>query len=202
MPSAPSRLKPASSSRAPIAPGAGLDAEESLAEFIRALHLPDERRRNRFVGLIMPRKGRERLRVPRPFFEHLRGRFYEIRFHRDSADARPFLLPRQNPVHQVSELVEKRNHVAVFHQPRIARRRLGKITYQHRLRQQFAANPDVEVLVDRRHAERRRSEASYDPERRRGDRRGQGLAGGHVVSAGAVPGLPVLIVELARTTVP
>jgi hypothetical protein len=70
------------------------------------------------------------------------------------------------------------------------------------LRQQFAANPDVEVLVDRRHAERRRSGTSYDPERRRGDRRGQGLAGGHVVSAGAVPGLPVLIVELARTTVP
>ena len=70
------------------------------------------------------------------------------------------------------------------------------------LRQQFAANPDVEVLVDRRHAERRRSGTSYDPERRRGDRRGQGLAGGHVVSAGAVPGLPVLIVELARTAVP
>jgi len=70
------------------------------------------------------------------------------------------------------------------------------------LRQQFAANPDVEVLVDRRHAERRRSETSYDPERRRGDRRGQGLAGGHVVSAGAVPGLPVLIVELAPTAVP
>ena len=70
------------------------------------------------------------------------------------------------------------------------------------LRQQFAANPEVEVLVDRRHAERRRSQASYDSERRRGDRRGQGLAGGHVVSAGAVPGLPVLIVELARTTVP
>jgi len=70
------------------------------------------------------------------------------------------------------------------------------------LRQQFVANPEVEVLVDRRYAERRRSETSYDPERRRGDRRGQGLSGGHVVSAGAVPGLPVLIVELARTPVP
>ena len=67
------------------------------------------------------------------------------------------------------------------------------------LRQQFAANPEVEVLVDRRHAERRRDQALHDPERRRGDRRGQGPAGGHVVSAGAVPGLPVLIVELART---
>jgi hypothetical protein len=68
------------------------------------------------------------------------------------------------------------------------------------LRQQFAANSEVEVLVDRRHAERRRDQTLYDPERRRGDRRGQGPAGGHVVSAGAVPGLPVLIVELARTS--
>jgi len=33
MPSTPLRLRPVSSSRAPIAPGAGLDAEESLAEF-------------------------------------------------------------------------------------------------------------------------------------------------------------------------
>jgi hypothetical protein len=66
------------------------------------------------------------------------------------------------------------------------------------LRQQFAGNPEVEVLVDRRHGERRRSQSPSDPDRRRGDRRGQGLAGGHVVSAGAVPGLPVLIVELAR----
>jgi hypothetical protein len=70
------------------------------------------------------------------------------------------------------------------------------------LRQQFAANPEVAVLVDRRHAERRRSQTSYDPERRRGDRRDQGPAGGHVISAGAVPGLPILIVELARTPVP
>ena len=62
------------------------------------------------------------------------------------------------------------------------------------LRQQFAANPEVEVLVDRRYGERRQSRTPSDSDRRRGDRRG--LAGGHVVSAGAVPGLPVLIVEL------
>jgi hypothetical protein len=67
------------------------------------------------------------------------------------------------------------------------------------LRQQFAGNPEVEVLVDRRYAERRRSQTPHDPERRRSDRRDQGLAGGHVLSAGAVPGLPVLIVELAPT---
>jgi hypothetical protein len=65
------------------------------------------------------------------------------------------------------------------------------------LRQQFAANSEVEVLMDRRHGERRQTPTSRDPERRRNDRRDQGPAGGHVLSAGVVPGLPVLIVELA-----
>ena len=63
------------------------------------------------------------------------------------------------------------------------------------LQQQFSRNADVEVLIDRRHAERRRIHTGHDPDRRRADRRDQ--AAGHVVSAGAVPGLPVLIVELA-----
>jgi hypothetical protein len=70
------------------------------------------------------------------------------------------------------------------------------------LRQQFAANPDVEVLIDRRYADRRQSQTSHNPERRSGDRRDQGSAGGRVVSAAAVPGLPVLIVELASTPAP
>jgi hypothetical protein len=70
------------------------------------------------------------------------------------------------------------------------------------LRQQFHANPDVEVLIDRRHAERRQSQDSHDPERRRRDRRDQGPAGGHVVSAGVVPGLPILIVELTSSPAP
>lgn len=67
------------------------------------------------------------------------------------------------------------------------------------LRQQFAANPDVEVLVDRRCAERRQNQTPHEPDRRGTDRRNQGPAGGHVLSAGAVPGLPLLIVELAPT---
>jgi hypothetical protein len=66
------------------------------------------------------------------------------------------------------------------------------------LREQFAANPEVEVLVDRRHAERRQKQTPHDTERRGSGRRDQGPAGGHVVSVGAVPGLPLLIVELAR----
>lgn len=67
------------------------------------------------------------------------------------------------------------------------------------LQQQFSGNPDVEVLVDRRQSERRKNQVPKNPERRHADRRDQGAAGGHVLSAGAVPGLPVLIVELAPT---
>jgi hypothetical protein len=65
------------------------------------------------------------------------------------------------------------------------------------LQQQFSGNPEIEVLIDRRHAERRRSQTPHDPDRRRSDRRDQAAAGGPVLSAGAVPGLPILIVELA-----
>ncbi len=65
------------------------------------------------------------------------------------------------------------------------------------LRQQFADNPDVEVLVDRRHGQRRKIESSRDPERRRNDRRDQEAVEGQVLTASMVPGLPVLIVELA-----
>ena len=65
------------------------------------------------------------------------------------------------------------------------------------LRQQFAANPEVEVLVDRRSAERRQNQTRTI--------RSAGAASGATrarpaatfVSAGAVPGLPLLIVELA-----
>jgi hypothetical protein len=41
------------------------------------------------------------------------------------------------------------------------------------LRQQFAVNSEVEVLMDRRHDEQRQTPTSRDPERRRSDRREQ-----------------------------
>jgi len=59
------------------------------------------------------------------------------------------------------------------------------------LRQQFSANPEVEVMVDRRDGERQ--------QRRHSDRPDRGSAADSVVSASAVPGLPVLIVELPST---
>lgn len=65
------------------------------------------------------------------------------------------------------------------------------------LQRQFVGNPDVEVFVDRRLAERRGREDPHEPERRRGDRRGQRGEGSHVLGVGGDPGLPALIVELA-----
>lgn len=65
------------------------------------------------------------------------------------------------------------------------------------LQRQFAGNPDVEVLVDRRLSERRGRQDAHAPERRRGDRRGQRGESSHVLGVGGDPGLPALIVELA-----
>lgn len=65
------------------------------------------------------------------------------------------------------------------------------------LHRQFVGNPDVEVLVDRRLSERRAPQNAHEPERRRGDRRGQRWPGSHVRGVGGDPGLPALIVELA-----
>ena len=65
------------------------------------------------------------------------------------------------------------------------------------LRRQFAGNPDVEVLVDRRLSERRESPAPREPERRQGERRGKQGGDSHVLGVGGDPGLPALIVELA-----
>jgi len=65
------------------------------------------------------------------------------------------------------------------------------------LERQFLENPDVEVLVDRRLADRRAHQGSHEPERRRSERRGQRGGDSHVLGIGGDPGLPVLIVELA-----
>lgn len=65
------------------------------------------------------------------------------------------------------------------------------------LQSQFQGNPDIEVLVDRRLSERRGRQDAREPERRRGDRRGQRGESSHVRGVGGDPGLPALIVELA-----
>jgi hypothetical protein len=65
------------------------------------------------------------------------------------------------------------------------------------LQRQFLGNPEVEVLVDRRLAERRGSQDPHELERRRGERRGARGENSHVLGIGGDPGLPALIVELA-----
>lgn len=65
------------------------------------------------------------------------------------------------------------------------------------LKRQFLGNPDVEVLLDRRLSDRRQRRDEHEPERRRGERRGQRGENSHVRGIGGDPGLPALIVELA-----
>lgn len=65
------------------------------------------------------------------------------------------------------------------------------------LQRQFAQNPEIEVLVDRRYSERREAVEPHQPERRSLERRGQRSGAGPVLAAGPVAGLPLLIVELA-----
>jgi hypothetical protein len=65
------------------------------------------------------------------------------------------------------------------------------------LQRQFLGNPEVEVLVDRRLSDRRGHPEPREPERRRGERRGQQGESSHVRGIGGDPGLPALIVELA-----
>src|SRR2546425_9836104 len=80
------------------------------------------------------------LRTMHPFFQHLRRRFHKIAFHADAADPRPLLLPAKNPVHQMPEFMEERDHIAIFHQSRIIGGWIWKIAEQDRLRQLFSAN--------------------------------------------------------------
>ena len=80
------------------------------------------------------------MRAANKFFQHLRRRFTEIRFHRDAADSSPRLLPAEDVVHQVAELVEENLHVAVFHQASIARGRLREIADEGGLRHLFPAD--------------------------------------------------------------
>src|SRR6476646_6376861 len=57
-----------------------------------AIHTLDQFRGNWFIGFVVARKRCEHLRAVHPFFQHLRGRFYEVAFHGDSADSSPLLL--------------------------------------------------------------------------------------------------------------
>ena len=51
--------------------------------------------------------------------QHLRGHFDKVAFGCDAAHARPLLVAAENGMHQVAELVEEGDDVAVLHQSRI-----------------------------------------------------------------------------------
>src|SRR5262249_8396489 len=101
----------------------------------------------RLAGLVVMRERRQHLRAAHPLFKHLRRSLSKVSFHRDAADSRPPLLPSQNPMHQVTELMEKSNNVRVLHQSRVTSSRLGKVTDQDCFRKLLAAN----TVEHRRH---------------------------------------------------
>jgi hypothetical protein len=58
------------------------------------------------------------LGVPGPLLEHLAGGLDEVPLGRDAAESDPLLLPGEDVVDEVAELVEERDDVVVLHQPR------------------------------------------------------------------------------------
>jgi hypothetical protein len=63
--------------------------------------------------------------------------------------------------------------------------RSDDVRLHERVQAEFADDPDVEVIKDRRHADRRTNALGYEPERRRGDRRiGEGPVGRALKSVG------------------
>ncbi len=93
----------------------------ALPELARAAHLLHERRWNRQSGLVVRRKGGQRLRIPDPLLEHLRRRFREVALHGEAAQALPRLVASGQPVHDVAEFMEQGPHLVVRHQPGIVR---------------------------------------------------------------------------------
>jgi hypothetical protein len=63
--------------------------------------------------------------------------------------------------------------------------RSDDVRLYERVQAEFADEPDVEVIKDRRHADRRLNDLGHEPERRRGDRRiGEGPVGRALKSVG------------------
>ena len=91
------------------------------AAFPGGSQLLDERRRYRFVRLVVLREGRERLRIPRPLLEHLRRRLVEIALG-EARQTEPSLPAGKDVMERVAEFVEHRIADQILgEQTRIAR---------------------------------------------------------------------------------
>ena len=85
-----------------------------------ALHLADDVGGQRLAGLVMPGERLQQFLVAEKLLQHLRGDFDEVAFGGEAGDACPLGVAAEDGVHQVSELVEERDHVVVLEQARIA----------------------------------------------------------------------------------
>ena len=74
------------------------------------------------------------------FLEHLRGRLDEVAFDIEAALAGPSALAAEDVMHQVAELVEEGDHLAVLHEAGIAGRAAGEVAHQHAFRKLAAAD--------------------------------------------------------------
>ena len=78
------------------------------------IHPFDQSLRDRLARLVVAGKGCEKLGVVEELFQHLRGHFDKVAFGGDAAHARPFLMAAENGMHQVAELMEEGDDVAVL----------------------------------------------------------------------------------------
>ena len=86
---------------------------QPLPELIRGLHPLHHLGGDELAGLVVPREGVQRARVPRPLLQHLRRRLHEVPLGGDPADAGPALVAGEDVVDEVAELVEERPDVGV-----------------------------------------------------------------------------------------
>src|ERR1700689_1324020 len=84
-------------------------------------------------------EGLQKLFIAEEFFEHLRRNFDEIAFSGEAREPCPLRLAAENGVHEMAELVEKRNDVRVLEQTRIVFIAGGKVADERSLGHRAAA---------------------------------------------------------------
>ena len=100
---------------------------EAGAEITRGIHLVDQRTRDGFAIRIHGEPG-QRVIVPDPVFQHLRGGFDEVPFEVAHGQAGKVRLGGEHAVDEVAEFVEEGLDLLVFHQAGrvVARREIAQ----------------------------------------------------------------------------
>ena len=99
---------------------------KTLIKLFRRHHFIEERRRDRFPGLVMPGKVLQHLRPACPHLVNLRGILDKVARHTGSAKTR-ILHVREHPVQGMTELMESGPHLVMSQQRRLALRRFRNV---------------------------------------------------------------------------